>query len=53
MQAMAYSSSAFNHALGTKSFGNMTDRYNMELAIEQSKPKNLVEMSLRIPYTLI
>lgn len=39
MQAMAYSSSAFNHALGTKSFGNMTDRYNMELAIEQSKPK--------------
>lgn len=39
MQAIAYSASAFNHALGTKSFGNMTDRYNMELAIERSKPK--------------
>lgn len=39
MQAIAYSASAFNHALGTKLFGNMTDRYNMELAIERSKPK--------------
>lgn len=33
-----YAASAFSHALGTKSFGNMSDKYNMELALLRARP---------------
>lgn len=39
MRANEYAASAFNHALGTKSFGSMSDKYNMELALLRAKPK--------------
>lgn len=32
-----YAASAFNHALGTKSFGNMSDRYGMEMSLLRAK----------------
>lgn len=32
-----YAASAFSHALGTKSFGNMSDRYGMEMSLLRAK----------------
>lgn len=32
-----YAASAFSHALGTKSFGNMSDRYEMEMSLLRAK----------------
>ena len=32
-----YAASAFNHALGTKSFGNMSDRYGMEMSLFRAR----------------
>lgn len=36
-RANEYAASAFNHALGTKSFGNMSDRYGMEMSLLRAK----------------
>lgn len=36
-RANEYAASAFNHALGTKSFGNMSDRYGMEMGLLRAK----------------
>ena len=36
-RANAYAASAFNTALGTKSFGSMSDRYNMEMDLLRTK----------------
>lgn len=36
-RANEYAVSAFNHALGTKSFGNMSDRYGMEMSLLRAK----------------
>lgn len=32
-----YAASAFNHALGTKSFGNMSDRYGMDMSLFRAR----------------
>lgn len=36
-RANEYAASAFSHALGTKSFGNMSDRYGMEMSLLRAK----------------
>lgn len=37
MRANEYAASAFNHALGTKSFGSMSDRYGMDMSLLRAK----------------
>lgn len=37
MRANAYAASAFNHALGTKSFGSMADKYGMDMSLFRAR----------------
>ena len=37
MRANEYAASAFNHALGTKSFGSMADKYGMDMSLFRAR----------------
>lgn len=37
LRANEYAASAFNHALGTKSFGSMSDKYNMDMSLLRAR----------------
>lgn len=37
MRANEYAASAFNHALGTKSFGSMADKYGMDMSLSRAR----------------